>query len=127
VLGEQRDLLPDLLRHLSATYSNSIRGLSSLTLDTVVLGPRQDGEMSDLEDLFDRLLIGWSVVEYDGRRYGVTRSVLAGGRSEKVVAEALDGSDLVSANLYRLDGRPVLKPCEMSTEKVLDFLRGLET
>jgi hypothetical protein len=83
--------------------------------------------MSDLEDLFDRLPVGWSVVEYDGRRYGVTRSVLAGGRSEKVVAEALDGSDLVSANLYRLDGQPVLKPCEMPTEKVLDFLRGLET
>jgi hypothetical protein len=69
--------------------------------------------VDDLKDLFDRLPVGWSVVEYDGRRWGVTRTVLVGGRSEKVLAEALDGSDLV------------LKPCEMPEAKVLAFLRGL--
>ena len=41
----------------------------------------------------------------------------------KVLAEALDGSDLVSANLYRTSDEDVLKPCEMPAEKVLDFLR----
>ena len=82
--------------------------------------------VDELKELFDRLPVGWSVVTYDGRRYGVTRTVLTGGRSEKVLAEALDGSDLVSANLYRVGGEDVLKPCEMSSEKVLDFLRQQE-
>lgn len=79
-----------------------------------------------MSNLFERLPVGWSVVEYDGRRYGVTRTVLAGGRSEKVLAEALDGSDLVSANLYRVEGEDLFKPCEMPAGKVLDFLRGFE-
>ena len=79
--------------------------------------------MEDTKALFERLPVGWSVVEYAGRRYGVTRTVLSGGRSEKVLAEALDGSDLVSANLYRVAGEDLLKPCEMPAAKVLDFLR----
>ena len=69
----------------------------------------------------DRLVRG----EYDGRRYGLTRTVAAGGRSEKVLAEALDGSDLVSANLYSVDGDDLLKPCEMPEENVVAFLRGM--
>ncbi len=46
------------------------------------------------------------------------------GRSESVLAEELGGADLVSANLYRLDGEDVLKPCEMPADKVLAFLEG---
>jgi peptide-methionine (S)-S-oxide reductase len=83
--------------------------------------------MDELKALFDRLPVGWSVVEYDGRRYGVTRAIHTRGRSESVYAEALDGSDVVSANLYRVDGDDLLKPCEMSSEKVVDFLRLLRT
>jgi hypothetical protein len=71
------------------------------------------------------LPLGWSLVVYDGRRYAVTRSVHGDGRSESILAEALDGSDLVSANLYRLDGEDALKPCEMPEQKVLAFLRDL--
>jgi peptide-methionine (S)-S-oxide reductase len=80
--------------------------------------------VDEVGGLFERLPVGWSTVEYAGRRYGVTRSVATGGRSEKVLAEALDGSDLVSANLYRLTSENVLRPCEMPEQKVLDFLRG---
>ena len=77
-----------------------------------------------MRSLFEQLPIGWSVVEYDGRRYGVSRTVAAGGRSEKVLAEALDGSDLISANLYSVNGEDLLKPCEMPAESVVAFLRG---
>ena len=80
--------------------------------------------MNDVSALFARVPEGWSVVEYDGRRYGVTRTVHAGGRSESVLAEELGGADMVSANLYRLDGEDVLKPCEMPAGKVLAFLEG---
>ena len=82
--------------------------------------------VTEADDLLRRLPTGWSVVRYAGRRYGVTRSTAADNRSEKLFAEALDGSDLVSANLYRVGDKALLKPCEMPAEKVLDFLRGLE-
>jgi hypothetical protein len=81
--------------------------------------------VNDLANLFARVPEGWSRVEYDGRGWGVTRTVHGDGRSESILAEALDGSDLVSANLYRLEDDDVLKPCEMPAEKVLAFLEGL--
>jgi hypothetical protein len=86
---------------------------------------RQDGRVNEVSELFDRVPVGWSLVVYDDRRYAVTRSEHGGGRSQSILAEALDGSDLVSANLYRLDGKDVLKPCEMPAQKVLAFLEGL--
>ncbi len=79
--------------------------------------------MNDLRPLFDRLPVGWSVVVFEGRRYGVTRTVHGEGRSQSVYAEALDGSDVVSANLYDV-GEGILRPCEMPEARVLAFLRG---
>jgi hypothetical protein len=82
--------------------------------------------VNDLRHLVDRLPVGWSVVLFEGRRYGTTRSVHGDGRSQSVYAEALDGSDVVSANLYAVGGDDLLRPCEMPEAKVLAFLRGLE-
>ena len=79
--------------------------------------------MTDVAGLFERLPPGWSLVSYAGARWGVTRSVQAGGRSESVYAERLGGEGVVSANLYRLADGAVLKPCEMPAERVLAFLR----
>ncbi len=81
--------------------------------------------MNDLSALFARVPEGWSLVEYDGRRYSVTRTLHLMGRSESILAEELGGTDLVSANLYRLDDHDELKPCEMPEAKVLAFLEGL--
>lgn len=86
--------------------------------------------MPDLEELFERLTPGWSLMAYAGHRWGVTRSVQAGGRTESVYAERLGGPGVVSANLYRLAEGAVLKPCEMPAERVLAFLsdaRPLDT
>jgi len=80
--------------------------------------------VNDLSALFARVPQGWSQVEYDGRSWGVTRTVHGDGRSESIFAEELGGTDVVSANLYRLDGDAVLKPCEMPEAKVLAFLEG---
>ena len=80
----------------------------------------------DVAALLDRLPLGWSEVEHDGRRYGVTRSTQVGGRSQKLYAEELGGTDVVSANLYAAeDGRAFFRPCEMPAEKVLAFLTHL--
>ena len=80
--------------------------------------------MDDLEALLARIPEGWSRTTYDGRRWGVSRTTGVGGRVERVYAEELGGSDVVSANVYRVGPVAVLKPCEMAAEKVLAFLRG---
>ena len=55
--------------------------------------------------LFDRLPEGYSVVDYNDRRYGVTKSRFAEGRSWKVFAEELGGADVISANPLSHDAR----------------------
>jgi hypothetical protein len=43
----------------------------------------------------------------------------------KLFARELGGSDIVSFNLYRTPaGKVHLRPCEMSSAKVIDFVRG---
>lgn len=61
-----------------------------------------------------------------GKTYIATRSQSVEGRAEKLVAEALDGSDYISLNLYRLQAGTLLKPCEMPEEKVVAFVMDLE-
>lgn len=74
-----------------------------------------------LAALFTRPPKGWSEMTYLGRRYGVTRTVLANGRIQKLYAEELGGANVISANLY--DGEN-LRPCEMPASKVVEFLAG---
>ncbi len=60
-----------------------------------------------------------------GRDWIVTRTVVSGGRGEKLVAEALDGTDYISLNLYHLGSGDLLKPCEMPEAKVRAFVADL--
>jgi len=78
----------------------------------------------DLAALVDRIPEGWTLVKYEGRRYGLTRTTRVNGRSIGVFANELGGSDLISANMYRTLVADHLRPCEMSDVKVLAFLRG---
>lgn len=76
---------------------------------------------------FDALPLGGYGGTFEGRRYRVTKSQMANGRSQKLEAEELGGTDYISFNLYRLEGGQILlKPCEMPAEKVTDFVMGLE-
>ena len=77
----------------------------------------------ELQRLLDRVPEGWTPAAYDGRRYGLTRTTRAAGRSVSLLAEELGGPDLVSANVYRTGTGLLLKPCEMPAAKVLAFLR----
>jgi hypothetical protein len=71
--------------------------------------------------------LGWFTARYAGRRYGVTRSVHAAGRSMKLFAEELGGPDRVSLNIFAPPtGEPTLKPCEMPLDKVTTFVLGAE-
>ncbi len=62
-----------------------------------------------------------------GRVYIASKSSIVGGRGGKLVAEALDGSDYISFNIYRLKAQTELFPCEMSSAKVTEFVLGIDT
>ncbi|CUH38369.1 hypothetical protein JSE7799_01402 [Jannaschia seosinensis] len=71
------------------------------------------------------LPLGTFRTEVAGVDWIVTRTLFSRGASEKLVARALDGSDYISFNLYRLDRGPLLKPCEMPRAKVVAFMADL--
>jgi hypothetical protein len=60
-----------------------------------------------------------------GKRYVVSKSAFNNGKSWKLVAEELGGQDYISLNLYELKSGARLYPCEMSTDKVIEFVCGL--
>ncbi len=55
----------------------------------------------------------------------VSKTCFAGGRSTKLVATELGGTDYISLNVYDLRRGPLLKPCEMPEQKVIAFLVDL--
>jgi hypothetical protein len=68
---------------------------------------------------------GYFTARYEGRRYGVSNTAHANGRSMKLFAEELGGPDRISLNIYRpVRGDPALKPCEMPVDKVTAFVLG---
>jgi hypothetical protein len=74
-----------------------------------------------LAGLPDRYVEG----DFQERRWGSTIKRSDDGRRVWLYAEELGGTDIVSFNLYVLrEERSVLKPCEMSSEKVTEFVLG---
>jgi hypothetical protein len=73
----------------------------------------------------ERIPEGYSEGRYDGRRCRIEKTLLAGGRSVKLVAWELGGPDYISLNLYQLASGDLLKPCEMEAAKVRTFVTGL--
>jgi hypothetical protein len=58
-----------------------------------------------------------------GRKWGSTIKRSEDGRRVWLYAEELGGTDIISFNLYVVSPeRPVVKPCEMSLEKVTEFV-----
>ena len=78
---------------------------------------------------FAETLSTFPIGTFRGRAHGkdwiITRSLVSGGKGEKLVAEALDGSDYISLNLYHLASDDLLKPCEMPEAKVRAFVADL--
>jgi len=75
---------------------------------------------------FDAMPFGGYGGTFDGKRYRITKTKMAEGRSQKLEAEELGGADYISFNLYRFtNGQSLLKPCEMTAEKVAGFVMGV--
>ena len=82
-------------------------------------------ENADFEAALEGLPRGYSEGFFDGRRYGVSVQRSDDGRRNSLFARDLAGTDIVSFNLYRVaNGKTLLRPCEMSSEKVVSFVLG---
>ena len=79
----------------------------------------------ELDALVDRVPLGESRHEIEGRTWSITRVDRADGRSSTIDGEELGGRARMSANVWRTSGGTVLKPCEMPAERVLEVLRAL--
>lgn len=80
--------------------------------------------MNDTE-FYTKLLAlpnGANDVRYLDKRYLLRKETLLGGKLLKVYAEELGGNDIVSGNYYPTMKGGMLKPCEMSDKKVIDFI-----
>ncbi|WP_141679509.1 hypothetical protein [Ensifer adhaerens] len=70
---------------------------------------------------------GYGQGSFAGRPWGVTVRRSADGRRIWLYGEELGGADVVSFNFYVLSGASTtLKPCEMSSSKVVDFVLGFK-
>lgn len=70
---------------------------------------------------------GYAEGDFGGRVWGVTVKRSEDGKRIWLYGEELGGTDIVSFNLYRLAGSgPMLKPCEMSSAKVIEFVLGFK-
>ena len=65
---------------------------------------------------------GANDVYYLKKRYLLRKETLSKGKLLKIYAEELGGNDIVSGNYYPTMKEGLLKPCEMSDQKVIDFV-----
>jgi len=83
-------------------------------------------ENDAIQQLIFNLKEGYQKVSYSGKTYGLSARWFNEGRSGKLFAEHLGGTDFISCNWYKTQGGFYLKPCEMPLNKVLDFLKGYQ-
>ncbi len=62
---------------------------------------------------------------YNNKRYLLRKETLLKGKLIKLYAEDLSSKDIVSGNYYPSMKNGMLKPCEISDEKVIDFVLNL--
>ena len=65
---------------------------------------------------------GSNDILYKNRRYLLTKYTLLERKLIKIYAEELGANDIVSGNYYPSMKGGMLKPCEMSDAKVIDFV-----
>jgi len=68
---------------------------------------------------------GANDVFYKDKRYLLQKQTLLNEKLIKIYAEELGGNDIVSGNYYPTMKEGMLKPCEMSDAKVIDFILNL--
>ena len=72
------------------------------------------------------LPLGSFYVKYNDKKYLATKQTFANDNIIKIYAKELGGNDIVSGNYFLTIKNGLLKPCEMSDEKVINFILKLE-
>ena len=76
--------------------------------------------------IIETLPEGYSTVLFESKKYGLTKTTFTNGKSYKIYAEELQGTNFISLNYYLTSTSELLKPCEMPAEKVTRFLREMK-
>ncbi|HIP13336.1 MAG TPA: peptide methionine sulfoxide reductase [Arcobacter sp.] len=63
---------------------------------------------------------------YKNSKYLSTKQSYSNNKIIKIYAQELKGNDIVSGNYFPTIKGGLLKPCEMSDKKVIDFVNNLE-
>lgn len=79
-----------------------------------------------LLSIIQNLPEGYSEGRYQNAKYGISKQSFNKGKSFKVFARELKGTDFISLNYYVTSKKEFLKPCEMPEGKVIDFLKNVE-
>lgn len=83
-----------------------------------------------MDEVFKRRIIalptGSFYCMYKGSKYLVIKQLYSKGKIIKIYAKELKGNDIVSGNYFLNIKEGLLKPCEMSDEKVIDFVSSCE-
>ncbi len=94
---------------------------------TEAAGKLLPGALAEFEKALGKLPDGYVEGRYEGRAWGVTVNRSADRRRIWLYGEELGATNIVSFNLYMLaTARPILKPCEMSSSKVVEFVLGFD-
>lgn len=80
----------------------------------------------NIRDVIHKIPLGATEMFFNNKKYLVTRQDFNQGKSTKVYAEELGGNNFISFNFYLTKKGEQLKPCEMPTQKVLDFLAQIK-
>ncbi|MBY3044227.1 hypothetical protein [Rhizobium leguminosarum] len=90
-------------------------------------GKTPPSTQATFEDALAKLPDGYVDGHFGNRSWGVTVKRSQDGKRTWLYGEELSGADILSFNLYRLAGPgSILKPCEMSSAKVTEFVLGFE-
>ncbi|MEP3208889.1 MAG: peptide methionine sulfoxide reductase [Maribacter sp.] len=68
---------------------------------------------------------GYSEGIYSDKKYGLSKTIFNNGKSFKIFGEELGGSDFISLNYYITKEKGLIKPCEMTVQKVVHFLENV--
>jgi len=73
--------------------------------------------------IIEALPEGYAEGIYLKRKYAIVKKTFNAGKSFKVYANELGGNNFISLNYYHTRKEEILRPCEMSSEKVIHFLQ----
>ena len=68
---------------------------------------------------------GYSQGIYKNRKYGITKTIFNDGDSVKIYGEELGDTNMISLNYYITKHKELIKPCEMTEQKVRHFLENV--